>query len=283
MTEKSKATDVARYYTFIYLWTQLTNRFRAFDKVAAHTIHRPLIDPETGEFSTGTIHRMIAAAAAGLGEINALDAGCGYGGTAMDLCKLMGGRWHGITISPEQVRIATRNAKAMGIAEAVTFSRGTFDDPPPGRFNLIYGIESLIHSVDPAKTIGNLSRALVPGGLLLIIDDMPIADVPAGYTVDLAGFKRMWRAPVMPTALGWSEHLEAAGCAVEPWRDLTDLMRPRSEAEIVDGLKEIEESRRWRDRIGLRLVGDAQEGGLRLERLTGARVVRHMLIAGRKR
>lgn len=40
--------------------------------------------------------------------------------------------------------------------------------------------------------------------------------------------------------------------------------------------------RRWRDRCGLRMVADAQAGGLLLERLARERVVRYVMIVARK-
>ena len=41
--------------------------------------------------------------------------------------------------------------------------------------------------------------------------------------------------------------------------------------------------RRWRDRCGLRMVADAQVGGLLLERLARVGVVRYIMIVARKK
>lgn len=274
--------DVERYYDFIYYWAQITNRFRAFRDAAPYAIHRGLVDEHTGEWRTETIHDLIAEAVRDLGPIDALDAGCGYGGSMMGLHEALGGRWHGITINRHQIRIARRNARSMGCDDALTFELASYDDPLPRPFNLIYGIESLIHSADPARTISNLAAGLMPRGRLIIVDDMPIEDVPARYTADLERFKSGWRCPVAPTARQWIGHCEASGLSIRSNKDLTPQMRPRSEPEVLEALAGIERKRRWRRRFGLSMVTDAELGGLMLERLTRERIVEHRMIVAER-
>jgi SAM-dependent methyltransferase len=283
MAYSDRTRDVSRYYDFLYLWSQLTSRFRAFETVGPHMIHRQLSDPDTGEYSGHVVHRLIGRAVADIGPIDAFDAGCGYGGTCLDLHRTLGGRWLGITINKRQYRLAQRNAEAMGVADAVTFAYASYDAPLPCRFNLVLGIESLIHSPAPAATVANLAASLQPGGTFVIVDDMLAEPVAPRHAADIAGFKRMWRCPAMPTGKEWTRHLEAAGCAVEAVSDLTARMSPRPETEVAAELAAVAHRRRWRDRLGLRLVSDAQAGGLLLERLTGAGASRYTMIVARKR
>ena len=159
----------------------------------------------------------------------------------------------------------------------------SFDQPQTGSYNLIYGIESLIHSFDPPRTIGRLVQALRSGGTFIIVDDMPADQVPPEFADDLENFKALWRCPVMPSAQRWSAHLEAAGCDVLEVRELSQLMRPRSESETSQAIKEVQARRRWRDLLGLRRIGEAEIGGLLLEKLIRERVVSYRLIVGRKR
>jgi len=159
----------------------------------------------------------------------------------------------------------------------------SYDAPLPRRFNLVFGIESLIHSAAPAATIANLAGSLCQGGRFIVVDDMPAESIAPQYAADLAGFKRMWRCPVLPTDGQWAQHLEAAGCTVEDVRDLSALMSPRPEAEVVAELAAVARRRRWRDLLGLRMVADAQVGGLLLERLTREGASRYMMIIARKR
>jgi SAM-dependent methyltransferase len=277
------AADVERYYEFIYRWTQLTNRFRAFNSADAYPIHRGLADPETGEFSTDTVHRMIAKSCPSPPGLRVLDAGCGYGGTCIAMHKLVGGIWDGITISRRQARIADRNIAALGLRDHVSVRVASFDSPQPHGYSGIIGIESLIHAMSPAATIRNLVPSLAPGGRFIIVDDMPVPDVPARLATDLKQFKAMWRCPVMPTAAEWARLLEAEGCPVEATVDLTPHMRPRSESDTVLAFNEVNRARRWRDRIGLRMVSDAQAGGLHLERLAREGAVQYVMIVARKR
>jgi len=283
MAYSSRTRDVERYYDSLYLWSQITNRFRAFSSVEEYMIHRPLRDAETGEYSDRVVHRLIQRAVADAGPIEALDAGCGYGGTCLDLHGALGGRWLGVTINRRQYQIARRNAEAMGVGDRVSFAHTSYDSPLPCRFNLVFGIESLIHSATPAATIANLAGSLLQGGRFIVVDDMPVEPIPPQYTDALAGFKRMWHCPVMPAAGQWAQHLEAAGCAVEDIRDLSGLMSPRSEAEVVAELAVIARRRRWRDLVGLRMVADAQIGGLLLERLTREGASQYAMIVARKR
>lgn len=281
---QAELTDVSRYYDLLDLWTRLNRGFRAFSGLEAGAIHRWLDDPVSGEFSPATIHNVMLAS--GIDDrlpVVALDAGCGYGGTMFALHAALGGRWHGLTISRRQCAVGRRAARRNGVADMVTFDCSSFDAPQPDGHSLIYGIESLVHSTDPARTIANLARALRPGGTFVIVDDMPVDAVPARFARDLASFKALWRCPVMPSAAQWSAHLAAAGCEVIETRDLTDLMRPRCETDVSRAIEEVHRRRRWRDRLGLRRVGEAEIGGLLLERLGRERAVRYMMIRARRR
>jgi SAM-dependent methyltransferase len=280
----ARSADLSRYYDIMHLWTRFSRGFRTFSGREANSIHRWLIDADTGKFSPSTIHKIMLSTGIGAdGPLEALDAGCGYGGTIFALHAALGGRWHGVTISARQFSAGRRLARERNLGAAVTFSLGSYDEPQAGSYNLIYGIESLAHSVDPARTVGNLVRALRPGGAFMIVDDMPVDAVPARWSLDLARLKQHWRFPVMPSARQWSMHLEAAGCELVETRDLSALMRPRSAAEIAMAIGEVNGRRRWRDRLGLRSIGEAEIGGLILENLGRERVVRYTLIHARKR
>jgi SAM-dependent methyltransferase len=282
MTRISALRDINRYYDFIYFWSQITSRFRAFSATGAYAIHRPLLDASTGAYSDRVVHDLIASAVAGVGDIDALDAGCGYGGTCLDLGRKLGGRWLGITTNARQVRIARRNAHALELASSVAFIRQSYDTPLPHTFSLIVGIESLVHSSNPAATIANLARHLRQGGCFAIVDDMLSEDLSPKQSADAAAFARLWRCPAMPTAAQWMQHLEAAGCNVERRDDLSHLMWPRTEAEL-DAEIAAAARRRLRDAIGLQMVKDAQLGGLLLERLTATGGSRYVMLLARKR
>lgn len=277
-------TDVSRYYDALHFWTQWNKGFRRFSGTEIQAIHRWLDDPGTGEFSPATIHKLILSSGLPTGPaLEALDAGCGYGGTMFALQESLGGRWRGITVSRSQYKVGRRSARARGLDETIAFARQSYDDPQPGCYNFIVAIESLIHSVDPGRTLDNLTSSLRPGGTMIVVDDMPDEEISETSAQDLAAFRRLWRCPVMASAKQYASLLEANGCDVAEVRDLSDLMRPRSEPEISQALVEISGRRRWRDRFGLRHVGEAEIGGLLLERLGRERAVRYMMVVARKR
>ncbi len=277
-------TDVSRYYDTLHFWTQWNKGFRRFSGTEIQAIHRWLDDPVTGEFSPATIHKLILSCDLPAGaDLEALDAGCGYGGTMFALQASLGGRWRGVTVSRSQYKVGRRSARARGLDETVTFARQSYDHPQLGSYNFIVAIESLIHSVDPVRTIRNLTNSLRPGGAMIVVDDMPDEEMPDTSAQDLAAFRKLWRCPVMASAKQYASLLKANGCDVIEIRDLSDLMRPRSEPEISQALVEVTGRRRWRDRFGLRHVGEAEIGGLLLERLGRQRAVRYTMMVARKR
>ena len=282
MERVGEMRDVNRYYDFIYLWSQVIGRFRTFSATGAYAIHRPLLDADSGEYSDRVIHGLLAEIAADIGLIDALDAGCGYGGSCLDLAGRLGGRWLGVTTNRRQHRIALRNARAMGLGGTVDFALASYDMPLPRAFSFIFGIESLIHSRDPLRTIANLAGHLQPQGYLVIVDDMLVKPLAPRFHSDVEAFKRLWRCPVMPAIGEWARHLESAGCSVEDVRDLSHLMWPRTEAELTAEIASLSR-RHWRDMVGLRMVSEAQKGGLILERLTVAGASRYIMMTARKR
>lgn len=278
-----QAIAIRRYYFNLYLWTQFNQQFRAFSGVDAHTIHRSLCDPDSGEFSPKTIHRLMGPHMAKLAPLEALDAGSGYGGACLDLHRRLGGRWHGITISGRQTRIARRNAAAMGVADAVTFEQASYDDPVPGRYNLVFAIESLIHSHRPRHTVANLAASLSSGGLFIIVDDMPAENLDPVHAPDLAAFKRDWHCPEMPTAETLTRYLADAGCTVEELSDFSSLMRPRAQSDLDAAAEDIRRRSWWRPFAGMGSVTGAELGGLVLEKLGREGAVRYRMIVARKR
>lgn len=276
--------DISRFYDTLHLWTRFNAGFRSFSGSQAGTIHRWLTNPANGEFSPTTIHHLMLEAGIGNGQsIDALDAGCGYGGTMFALHAAVGGRWHGVTISRRQYAVGRKTARQKGLGEAVTFALQSYDAPQPRTYNLVYAIESLIHSASPGTTVRNLAQSLRPDGTFVIVDDMPVEHVPADRQGDLERFKASWRCPMMPSAAQWSAYLAREGCEVVDVRELAPLTRPRLPAEIVAAMDEVNARRRWRDGFGLRRIGEAEIGGLLLEKLGRDQVVRYTMIRARKR
>lgn len=171
-----------------------------------------------------------AACAAGLAAApRVLDAGCGLGGTIFYWQAHCGGTYDGLTLSPEQCRRAGAEAARRDLSAVCRFHRRSYQDPLSdgplaGPFDAAIAIESLAHSPDPAATVANLAQALAPGGLLLIVDDMPTSEAPLRM---LEAFKTHWRCPVLADRAAYLAALKNAGLTLRHEDDLTARLRPR--------------------------------------------------------
>jgi SAM-dependent methyltransferase len=276
------AQDVALYYDELHRWTAKDKAFQVFSGRENDTIHRFLIDADTGAFSPETIYRFVDPHIAAQSPVRALDAGSGYGGTCFRCLHVHGGHWTGVTVSQEQWASATGIAKARGFDGRVDFHLRSYDQPPPGRYNVVVAIESLIHSPDPAHTIANLAAAIDPGGRLIVIDDMPADPVPADDARLLAEFKRCWRCPVAPTAAGWSASAAAAGLRRLKQDDLSHLMKPRAEHDLDAALADLTAQAAGKASAGFARLSDAEIGGLHRARLHQPGSVRYVMLVFEK-
>ncbi|MBX9774156.1 MAG: methyltransferase domain-containing protein [Xanthobacteraceae bacterium] len=272
------AQDVALYYDELHRWTAEDKDFQVFSGRENDTIHRFLIDHDTGAFSPTTIYKFVDPHIATQSPVRGLDAGSGYGGTCFRCLHVHGGQWTGITVSPEQWTRAKGIATARGFDHRIDFHLTSYDAPLPGRFNVVVAIESLIHSSDPAHSIANLASAIDPGGRMIIIDDMPLDDVPASDTELLAEFKRCWRCPVAPSAPGWIAAAAAAGLRLVAREDLSHLMKPRAEDKLDAAFADLSSQAGEKASAGFARLSDAEIGGLHLERLHRRGTIRYTML-----
>ncbi len=279
--EDRQRRRVARYYRWLDRLAFL-RRLRGESGSAAQPVHRQLKDPTGGPPSAMLVHRMMLEGLELPPYPRVLDAGCGYGATALDLIPVIGGEWLGVTLSAVQAQRGQAEAERRGLGNQLGFALQSYDDPLPGGFDLAIGIESLIHSADPTRSIGNLARALRPGGWLVMVDDMPEPDLPAATAAELALFKRMWRCPVAPTRDGWVAAMQAGGLALQREVDLTPLTLPRPAAALVAPLARQRRRAWWLGWLGLGVREEADIGGMTLEGLLREGAVRYRLLVARK-
>ena len=275
-----QARRVQRYYRWLDGISFYRERRAAGE--AVHPVHRALADPAGGAPSPLVIHRLMLEAVTLPAEPRVLDAGCGYGATMLDLAPRLGGDWTGLTLSPEQAARGNAALAAAGLTERVRVQVRSYDAPPEGPFDLIYGIESLIHSADPAATLAGLARQLAPGGHLLVVDDMPEPGLPPEPAQRLAQFKRYWRCPVAPDRAGWVTALRAAGLDLVAERDLNPLLQVRGMAEVAPRLAAVRNRSRLVRWLGLGVRAEAEIGGLLLESLQTEGWVHYRLLVARR-
>ncbi|MGG5810683.1 SAM-dependent methyltransferase [Falsiroseomonas sp. CW058] len=276
-----QARRVARYYRWLDRLTWF-DEHRAAAGHGALPVHRALADPAGGPPSAQVIHRLMLDGLDLPPAPRVLDAGCGYGATMLDLAPHLGGDWTGLTLSPVQAARGNAEISARGLAGRARIAVGSYDGALPGPFDLVYGIESLIHSADPARTVANIAAHLAPGGHLVVVDDMPEEALPEDAMRRLARFRRFWRCPVAPTRAGWIAACRAAGLEPVAERDLNPLLRVRGAAELAPRLAALERRARLPRLLGFGLRAEAEIGGMLLESLQTEGHVRYRVLAARK-
>ncbi len=115
----------------------------------------------------------------------ALDLGCGEGGTAARLCELSDQKnltVSGVTLSPKQHRIATRNCPPGQFVLGDMLSPDTL---PGQKFEVVYAIESTEYLGTPglARLMRRVASWLVPHGLLVIIAGTRSPKLPLDHPV----------------------------------------------------------------------------------------------------
>lgn len=280
---RSAAGDgaTAAYYDRLSRWTRWAAALGYGGGRATLTAHRALADPRTGGRTTFTrLHDVLAAAVPALASGRVLDAGCGLGGTMLDLAARGSATFVGVTLSEQQAADGRRAIAAAALDERIAIRVASYDSPPDGPFDAVMAIESLAHSPRPAVTVAALAARLAPGGSLAIVDDMP---APAARgTRDLTLFQAGWRLPALPSAEELIAALLGCGLAIAAEQDLTAEMRPRTRVRIAS----LEALNRVLHRIvpsaGVRALLDSYHGGLALERLYRDSRMRYRLIVARK-
>lgn len=194
----------------------------------------------------------------------------------IECARRLGGNCVGLTLSRSQAATVAAAAGRAGLGDRVRAIVRSHDDPPEGPFELIVAIESLAHSPDPEASVTAFSRVLVRGGVMVIVDDMP--EAAAAGSADLQTFKAGWECPVLWARAQYLAALERLGFRVLVDRDLSPECRPRSLSRIgrLQTLNRV--VRRLAPSASLRAVMDVHHGGLALERLSRAGLVKYRMI-----
>jgi cyclopropane fatty-acyl-phospholipid synthase-like methyltransferase len=270
-------TDVAHLYDWLSRYVQLAN-WRAYgDRYAGLTMHKPLA-VEEGEPIHAVNDRLLAAARFGA-QPRVLDAGCGFGGTILRWAARIGGTYDGLTLSRVQLRVAHREARRRGLAERCRFHLRSFDEPLDGQYDGIVAIETLVHSPHFARSFAHLSRALAPGGALLLVEDIPVAGVPPHDAELLA---RHWSCPALPSDADYRAAFAREGLTLEHEEDLTEHVRMRDAAAVDRAERRYERLWKLLPFAAARAVLAAYLGGMAIERLYATGRLRYRLFVARR-
>jgi SAM-dependent methyltransferase len=280
--------QLPQYYDWLSRYVQLTNWLAYRDRFASFTMHKRLgieTAEHAGDRGTAGVEyvndRVLAVADLPPGP-RVLDAGCGFGGTIFHWQPRIGGRYEGITLSRVQLAVAQREARRRGIADLCQFRVQSYDGPLGSGFDAVVAIESLIHSPNLRHTLANLSDALQPGGVFLLLDDMAMGDLDCYRPVEADLLRRHWGCARYWTYDDYRDALDHAGLSLVYEEDLSALMRPRCE-EILDRRERMYSFLHRRIPLPpVRTVVSAYLGGIALERLHGSGDVHYRLLVARK-
>ena len=221
-----RRSDVRRYYDANTWKFLLTGSQRA--------IHRELWGPGVTNRSEALHHaHALVLDELSLDDRRVLDLGCGVGTAAFYLADRLPVEVVGVSISPEQVRLANRYA-AQGDPRpgTVTFRVADFTDLPPdlADLDLAFAIESFVHA-DPATAFfREAARVLRPGGALVVIDDVRAGDP---NDPSLADFRAGWHAPNVVSVDEAAGLAADAGLRLVSSQDLSPLQRLRRPRDRV--------------------------------------------------
>jgi SAM-dependent methyltransferase len=135
----------------------------------AYPVHKKLRFDEPG---MDDIYDWIVARIALPDRGRVLDAGCGVGFGALRLARIADCHVTGISLSAKEIARAREIAVRMGVADRVEFLCMSFDDLPPGAYDLVVAVESLKHSSNLTRTLRSIQRCLKPGGQLIVVEDV---------------------------------------------------------------------------------------------------------------
>ncbi len=144
-----------------------------------------------------------------------LDAGCGYGGSSIWLVKHIGCSAVGLNVVPYQVAKATRYAQEVGVAAKVSFAAEDYAHTsfPDGSFDVVWGLESIVHAEDKAQFVQEAFRLLKPGGRLLIAEYMLREEPPLSVDerAELRGWLEGWAMPSLLMPAEYAEYMKSSG------------------------------------------------------------------------
>lgn len=161
--------DIVRYYDLSEVHYRLH-----WNMDKSRSLHYGYWDASTKNFHEAllNINKIIAQHAHISKEDNALDAGCGVGGSAIWMAKNIGCKVTGITLSERQVTLATDSAKKENIDHLVNFLLKDYTATgfENNSFDVIWAIESVCYVKNKSEFLKEAYRILKPGGRLVVVD-----------------------------------------------------------------------------------------------------------------
>ena len=154
-----------------------------------------------------------------------LDLGCGVGTAALYLAERRPVEVVGVSISPAQIDLAEQfAARSKPLQGSVRFVTADFTDLPDELtgFDLAFAIESFVHADPAAAFFRQAARALRPGGVLVVIDDVRVTD---SSDPRLDDFRTGWHVSSLLSVQEAARLAADAGLQLEESTDISSLQR----------------------------------------------------------
>lgn len=192
-----------------------------------HLHHGYWTDGESASAAQVRLIRELAAFAGLPRGARVLDVGCGVGGTSVWLARELGCEVLGITLSPVQVALATRRARAAGCGERVRFAEHDANRLalPPQSFDAVWVVECSEHLFDKPRFLQDCARVLRPGGVLALAAWIAHPGPPA-HAQFVREVCHAMLCPSLGSMAGYEAWLRAAGFTGVRAREIAHHVAP---------------------------------------------------------
>jgi len=159
-----------------------------------------------------------------------LDAGCGYGGSAVWLAKNIGCKVAGLNIVPFQIERAKQFAREQGVADLVSFHNEDYAHTSfsSTSFDVVWALESVVHASDKSQVVAEFSRLLRSGGRLIMAEytlreNPPLSEAEHNF---MKPWLDGWAMPSLLSVSAYKSLFETEGFIDIAAHDITSQVMP---------------------------------------------------------
>jgi tocopherol O-methyltransferase len=150
-----------------------------------------------------------------------LDVGCGLGGSAIFLSKILSARTTGITISPVQVAIGNALAREQRVdVQLMEMDAEALDIKD--RFDVVWSVEAISHLSNRRDSIRSMAHVLEHGGQLVIADWFKSPTTTAAQERQfLEPIERAMLVPRLDAPSAYVDYMNEVGLTLTLFEDLS--------------------------------------------------------------